>query len=120
MSWGSSDLIPRAFQVIGSRLSGRMSGRTQPMEPWYMLCPSLLTDIKTEYSPHIVNEDFMLNFFVDLDFLLRQPPDAPERNLLCVYRNPSSHSPLPAASVHFEMLGFDLVASRRLSRLGNS
>jgi hypothetical protein len=58
-----------------------------------MLCPSLLPDIKTEYWPHIVNEDFMLNFFVDLEFLLGQVPDVAERNLLCVFRNPSSQPP---------------------------
>jgi len=32
-----------------------------------MLCPSVLPDIKPEYWPHIVNEDFMLQFFVDLE-----------------------------------------------------
>ena len=74
-----------------------------------MLCPSLLPDIKTEYWPHIVNEDFMLNFFVDLAFLLDQIPDVAERNLLCVFRNPSSQPPLPGGSLNFELLGYDLV-----------
>ena len=35
-----------------------------------MLCPTLLPEIKDEYWPHIVNENFMLNFFVDLEFLV--------------------------------------------------
>jgi hypothetical protein len=74
-----------------------------------MLCPSLLPDIKAEYWPHIVNEDFMLNFFVDLEFLLGELPDGVERNLLCVFRNPVSEPPLPAASLNFEILGYDLV-----------
>jgi hypothetical protein len=74
-----------------------------------MLCPPLLPDIKTEYWPHIVNEDFMLNFFVDLEFLLGQIPEAGERNLLCVYRNPVSEPPAPAGSLNFELLGYDLV-----------
>ena len=74
-----------------------------------MLCPSLLPDIKAEYWPHIVNEDFMLNFFVDLEFLLGQLTDGVERNLLCVFRNPVSEPSLPAASLNFEILGYDLV-----------
>ena len=74
-----------------------------------MLCPTLLDEIKREYWPHIVNEDFMLNFFVDLDFLLGQISGVAERNLLCVYRNPSNEPPLPRGDVEFEFLGYDLV-----------
>ena len=74
-----------------------------------MLCPSLLPDLKAEYWSHIVNEDFMLNFFVDLEFLLAQVPDVAERNLLCVFRNPLSQPSLFAGSLNFEILGYDLV-----------
>jgi hypothetical protein len=74
-----------------------------------MLCPSLLPDIKTEYWPHIVNEDYMLNFFVDLEFLLDQVAEVAERNLLCVFRNPLVEPSLPAASLNFQFLGYDLV-----------
>jgi hypothetical protein len=74
-----------------------------------MLCPSLLSDIKTEYWPHIVNEDFMLNFFVDLEFLLVQLPEVAERNLLCVFRNPLNQPTVAADSLKFEILGYDLV-----------
>jgi hypothetical protein len=74
-----------------------------------MLCPSLLPEIKPEYWPHIVNEDFMLDFFVDLEFLLGQISGVAERNLLCVYRNPPSVPALPTGSVNFEFLGYDLI-----------
>jgi hypothetical protein len=74
-----------------------------------MLCPSLLPNVRDDYWPHIVHEDFMLNFFIDLDFLLGQLPDRVKRNLLCVFRNPLSEPPLPASTVKFEMLGYDLV-----------
>jgi hypothetical protein len=74
-----------------------------------ILCPTVLSETKAEYWPHIVNEDFMLNFFVDLEFLLGELPDAVERNLLCVFRNPVSEPPLPATSMNFEILGYDLV-----------
>ena len=88
------------------------SGLSQLQEVVFdpILCPTVLPEIKAEYWPHIVNEDFMLNFFVDLQFLLDQIPDATERNLLCVFRNPSTEPPLrAAASLNFEILGYDLV-----------
>ena len=74
-----------------------------------MVCPTLLPKIKDDYWPHIVNEDFMLNFFVDLDFLLKQISGIRERNLLCVYRNPASPPPPYTGSMNFEFLGYDLV-----------
>lgn len=74
-----------------------------------MLCPTVLPDIKDEYWPYIVNEDFMLNFFVDLEFLLKQVSGIHERNLLCVYRNPDGPPPPYKGSLDFELLGYDLV-----------
>jgi hypothetical protein len=74
-----------------------------------MLCPTLLPEIKGSYWSHIVNEDFMLNFFVDLDFLLNQISASGERNLLCVYRNPESPPPPYKGQNSFEFLGYDLV-----------
>jgi hypothetical protein len=74
-----------------------------------MLCPTVLPKIKDEYWPYIVNEDFMLNFFVDLEFLLKQVPDIRGRNLLCVYRNPESPPPPCEGAVKFDFLGYDLV-----------
>jgi hypothetical protein len=74
-----------------------------------LLCPTLIRGVKDEYWPYIVNEDFLLNFFVDLEYLLTQLPSGVERNLLCVYRNPASPPPSPSGPVDFELLGYDLV-----------
>jgi hypothetical protein len=74
-----------------------------------MLCPTVLPEIKGEYWPYIVNEDFMLHFFVDLKFLREQVPDIQGLNLLCVYRNPVRPPPPYDGSVRFEFLGYDLV-----------
>jgi hypothetical protein len=74
-----------------------------------ILCPTLLPGIPTEYWPHIVNEDFMLNFFTDLEFLLAQVSGIAERNLLCVHRNPPNPPPPCTGPVNFEFLGYDLV-----------
>jgi hypothetical protein len=74
-----------------------------------MLCRTLLPETRDEYWPHIVNEDFMLDYFVDLEFLLANLPDTAERNLLCVYRNPPNEPSSPRGPVSFEFLGYDLV-----------
>lgn len=74
-----------------------------------MLCPTLLPEIEPDFWPHIVNEDFMLQFFTDLDFPRQRLPDGVERNLLCVYRNPPALPVPPTAAGHFDFLGFDLV-----------
>jgi hypothetical protein len=74
-----------------------------------ILCPTLLQEIKASYWPHIVNEDFMLGFFVDLDFLLAQVSAVKEKNLLCVWRNPPPEPPRCKGPVNFEFLGYDLV-----------
>jgi len=54
-----------------------------------LLCPTLLRD-KDEYWPHIVNEDFMLHFFTDFDFLMAQVAGIEPKNVLCVFRNPTN------------------------------
>jgi hypothetical protein len=74
-----------------------------------MLCPTVLPEIRNEYWRHIVNEDFMLTFFTDLEFLLGQVSGVAERNLLCVYRNPPASPPPCTGPVTFEFLGYDLV-----------
>lgn len=76
-----------------------------------MLCPSLLPEMRDEYWPHVVNEDFMLGYFVDLDFMLRQLPattDWARTNLLCVFRNPATEPPADLVPFAAELLGYDL------------
>src|ERR1700733_15838084 len=55
------------------------------------LCPTVLPDIKPEYWNHIVNEDFMLQFFVDFDYLRKEAGKIHSKNLLCVFRNATAH-----------------------------
>jgi len=72
------------------------------------LCPTVLPNIKPEYWNHIVNEDFMLHFFVDLDYLRQETADIQRKNLLCVFRNPPGHASV-AVPEGFEFIGYDLV-----------
>jgi hypothetical protein len=69
----------------------------------------VLPEIKPEYWNYIVREDFMLNFFIDLGFLLKEVASIREKNLLCVYRNPPEDPIAIGQSISFEFLGYDLV-----------
>lgn len=87
------------------------SGLTQLQEVVSLdgiLCPTVLPDVRAEYWPHIVNEDFMLNFFVDFDFLMKQVADVNNKNVLCVFRNPQQPPEAPSFA-DFEFVGYDLV-----------
>ena len=73
-----------------------------------MLGPAALEETKDNYWPHIVNEDWMLDFFVDLDFLLSELADTSAWNILGVIRRPQAD----VGSVDwggFTFLGYDLL-----------
>lgn len=73
-----------------------------------ILCPFALPQIKDHYWPHIVCEDNMLNFFVDLDFLLSELPDTGNLNILGVIRGPT----VDVRSLgwdEFAFMGYDLL-----------
>jgi hypothetical protein len=74
-----------------------------------ILCPTLLPDIKADYWPHIVNEDYRLHFFTDLAFLRRQVSAIDGGRILCVYRNPDAPPVLSAELSGFRLIGYDLV-----------
>jgi hypothetical protein len=74
------------------------------------LCPSVLQEISDEDWPHIVNQDFMLRYFTDLDHLVRRVGSLRDRNLLAVHRNPESEPTTPLSPGHqFVFEGYDLV-----------
>ncbi len=73
------------------------------------LCPTVLPDIKTEYWNHIVNEDFILHFFTDLDYLRGEISAILRENLPCVFRNPAAHPSAAQVPEGFEFIGYDLV-----------
>lgn len=71
-----------------------------------MLCERVVEGPIAADWPHIVNEDFMLDYFVDLPYLLGRAGPLAGRNLLCVFRNPPV---APAAPAGFRFAGYDLV-----------
>jgi hypothetical protein len=72
-----------------------------------ILCPKVIDQILPEDWNHIVNEDFMLDYFTDLDYLIQRAGSLDGRNLLSVYKNPDSDPPPSASS--FTLEGYDLV-----------
>lgn len=72
------------------------------------LCPRPKDGIRAEDWPHIVDEDFMLDYFTDLEYLLRRRGGAAGRNLLCLFRNPKEHPTPPSGPYGFRFEGYEL------------
>ncbi|MBL8211433.1 MAG: hypothetical protein JNK87_12005 [Bryobacterales bacterium] len=73
-----------------------------------LLCPTVLEEIKDEYWPFIVNEDFLLEYFTDFEFLMAQLGGIAHKNVLCVFFNPEEPPQAPQCG-DFEFLGYDLI-----------
>jgi hypothetical protein len=58
---------------------------------------------------HIVCEDFRLDYFYDLEYLLKRVRSTKRRNILGLYRNPDVHISSPPAALDFSFLGYDLI-----------
>jgi hypothetical protein len=74
-----------------------------------ILCPFVADEVLAEDWPHIVNEDFMLSYFHDLDYLLRRVGDIHDKNLLCLFRDPEGPTSPPVTDREFVFEGYDLV-----------
>lgn len=74
-----------------------------------ILCEHLITDFTDEDWAHIVNADFRLGYFRDLDYLLSRVSSVRRRNILGLYRNPQQHIESPPAAGEFTFLGYDLI-----------
>ncbi|MCA8953266.1 MAG: hypothetical protein KDE27_27390 [Planctomycetes bacterium] len=73
------------------------------------LCPNVITEILDEDWGHIVNADFMLDYFTDLPYLLRRVGSVAGRNLLCLFQNPETEPSAPVDEHGFRYVGCDLV-----------
>jgi hypothetical protein len=72
-----------------------------------VLCPRVIREILPEDWNEIVNEDFMTDYFISLDYLMQRAGSLDGRNLLAVYKNPESKPSLHDSRFQFE--GYDLV-----------
>lgn len=72
-----------------------------------ILCPKIIHAILPEDWAHIVNEDFMLDYFTDLEYLIQRAGSLEGRNLLCLYKNPDTEA--NPSDARFALEGYDLV-----------
>jgi hypothetical protein len=86
-----------------------------------LLCPYIVSgEFEDEDWHHIVNEHGMLDYFFDLEYLVRRAGHLEGRNLLCLFRNPESQPSLPVGQYQFIFEGYDLVdVDWRVSALTN-
>lgn len=85
-----------------------------------MLCPRLIDGPEDEDWHHIVCEDFRLDYYYHLDYLLRRVEGVRRRNILGLYRNPEAHVACPPGPGDFEFCGYDLIEEQtQISALTN-
>jgi hypothetical protein len=75
-----------------------------------ILCPRVIKEILPEDWDEIVNEDFMTDYFISLDYLMQRVGSLDGRNLLTVYKKPDEKPSLHDSRFQFE--GYDLVDGR--------
>lgn len=85
-----------------------------------ILCPAVCPDIKGEDWKHNVHEDYRLNYFYHLDYLMNRCAGVSRRNILGLYRNSDGHLDAPPGSGAFAFVGYDLIEeASQISALTN-
>ena len=85
-----------------------------------LLCGHLVKEFSDEDWKHIVNENFRLDYFCHLDYLLSRVLDKERRNILGLYRNPAAHIAEAPAAGAFKFMGYDLIEEEtQISALTN-
>ena len=74
-----------------------------------ILCPHLVRDFIDEDWQHNVQENYRLNYFYDLNYLLGRISGVKRRNVLGLYRNPETHISEPPGAGDFKFAGYDLI-----------
>ena len=74
-----------------------------------LLCPPVVHAQSSEDWPFVAQEEFMLDFFTSLDFVLRRVSSHRPSVVLAVARNPSPADIAGFPHPNFELAGFDIV-----------
>jgi len=74
-----------------------------------LLCPTVLSELSDEDWNHNVHADYRLNYFYNLDYLIRRSAGVSRRNILGLYRNPDVHISSPPAAANSQFMGYDLI-----------
>ncbi len=76
------------------------------------LCPSVIGDLTPTDWQHNVRQDYLTDFFQDLDYLLTRLPDFGRTQVLAAMREPAPHFAEMLDDDRFRFVGFDLVDRR--------
>ena len=74
-----------------------------------MLCPAVVHVESGDDWEFVAQEEFMLDFFTNLDFVLRRAAAIPRALVVAVVRDPSAADVSGFTNPDFEFAGFDLV-----------
>jgi len=74
-----------------------------------MLCRQVIDEISDEDWKHNVHEDYLINFFWDLDYLIERVREFPAVQILAAVRNPSADRAHVLDDERFDFQGYDLV-----------
>lgn len=75
------------------------------------LCPAIIRDRVEEDWKHVICEDYMTDYFHDLEYLLRRLPQGRECNIIGFVREPDSPFPHHFENVAADFLGYDLYST---------
>jgi len=92
----------------------RWSGLTQLVEVVSLdssLCPSLVREFNDEDWKHNVHQDGLIEFFRDLDYLLKRVAEVKPVTILATVRNPSEECRDAFSDPRFEFRGYDLIGT---------
>jgi hypothetical protein len=85
-----------------------------------ILCPRIGSELVGEDWNHVIQENFRLDYFRHLDYLLQRVAGVMRRNILGLYRNPASHIDTAPADGPFVFVGYDLIEEQtQVSALTN-
>jgi len=73
------------------------------------LCPSVIDPLKREDWKHNVHEDGLIDFFYDLDYLLKRVAGMGQFNVLAAVLNPSGQCATAFDDARFAFKGYDLI-----------
>lgn len=74
-----------------------------------VLCPAVVEPLTPEDWGHNVQEDYLIEFFLDLDYLLARVGPRRDVNVLAVLRDPSEADFAAFDDPRFAFMGFDLI-----------
>ncbi len=75
----------------------------------HVLCPSAIPSLTAEDWNHNIQEDYLTDFFWDLDYLLSRLGRPAHLNILAVVREPDGPAPTLWQDERFTFQGYDLV-----------